>query len=94
MYNFGYTGDDIHERIELIQLCARYYLAYSKKHTGTIYDMLLSFDSKIKKDDLRNLAEIIEALTYGCVKFDSYDCKTTGEASAKIKEILSKWVPF
>jgi len=43
---------------------------------------------------LEALSIVVEDLSYGCIKFNLYGCKTSQEIINKIKELLNTWLPF
>lgn len=96
-FSLGYI-DNMDDKFILISLVSLTYLKLNKKSPITPLEVLL----KITKAEegtyfyefLENLAIIVEDFSYGLTTASNCGLKSSEEIINKIKELLSKWIPF
>jgi len=96
--SIGYfEGEDMDDKLMLISLIARLYTSYHKVKKGNMLDMMRAICPS-EEDQfnifLSNLCDVTTELMYGCTKIDNCGYNTSKEAITKIKELISKWIPF
>jgi hypothetical protein len=101
LYSFGtLSSANVEDKLMLISLVSVVFLNMRKKNSNiTPLEILLKItQEKDKKSafykSLEVLSLLVEELTYGCTKANTYGFKTSNEIINKIKELLSSWIPF
>lgn len=100
LFSTGFLSSDLNEKLVLISLVS---LAWHKLKQNneqlTPLDILLQLTGETQSNAsfyqfLESISIIVVDLSYGCTKFDSCGLTSSQEVLNKIKEILSKWLPF
>ena len=95
-----FSSDDSNEKLVLLSLVALVTHKMKEKDPSmNALKVLLKItgqpaDNSVYYQFLEGLATVVEDMSYECKKFDPCGCKDSKEIIAKIKEILSCWLPF
>lgn len=94
-YSLGYLNTDISTKFALISLIG--YLTFrvkQKKPDITPYQILRKIvGDSLPEDFIKGVAVVVEDFSYGCKSFPTFDVEDK-KIPAKIKEILSTYMPF
>ena len=95
-FSMGYLATDINNKFALISLIG-YITTHmkAKKPDVTYYQVVykLAEGTGLEEEDIYKLAIISEDFAYGCKDFPTFGLSPK-EMPKKIKEILSKYLPF
>ena len=94
-FSLGYLNTDINSKFALISLvCYLKNKLSEKKPDVTHYQILKKINGDyIPEDFLEGLSVICSDFGYGCKEFPTFGLEDK-QIPGKIKEILSKWIPF
>jgi hypothetical protein len=94
-FSLGYLNTDITSKFALISLTG--YLVYrikQKKPDITSYVILKKIiGDELPEDFIKGVAVVVDDFSYGCKEFPTFNIEDK-KIPAKIKEILSSYVPF
>ena len=95
-FSLGKIASNINEKFALISLIG--YIVYNmkrKKPDVSYYEVIykLAEGSGLSELEIKSLAVIVEDFSYECTEFPTFGLKPK-EMTEKIKEILSKKMPF
>ena len=93
-FTTGYLNTDINTKFALISLVG--FLTYElqkKKPDVTHYQILKKLGEGLPEDQIKGLAVVCSDFAYGCKQFPTFGIEPK-KIPAKIKEILSSWLPF
>lgn len=94
-FSLGHFNTDINTKFALIALiCYITEKLKEKKPDVTHYQVIrkISGDS-ISEDQIKGLAVVCSDFAYGCTQFPTFGIEDK-KIPAKIREILSNWLPF
>lgn len=94
-FSMGYLNADINTKFALISLvCYITEKLKEKRPDVTHYQVLRKLsEGMIPEDHIKGLSVICSDFSYGCKEFPTFGIDDKN-IPVKIKEILSKWVPF
>lgn len=94
-FSMGYLNTDINTKFALISLiCYLTEKLKAKKPNVTHYQVVRKLsEGIIPEDQIKGLSVICSDFSYGCTEFPTFGIGDKN-IPAKIKEILSKWLPF
>ena len=95
-FSLGNIASNINEKFALISLIG--YIVYNirkKKPDTSYYEVVFKLSEGLGLSDLeiKALSVIVEDFSYGCTEFPTFGLKGK-EMTEKIREILSKKMPF
>lgn len=94
-YSLGYLNTDINTKFALISLVG--YLVHKlkqKKPDITVYQVIKKIiGEELPEDFIKGISVVIEDFSYRCNNFPTFGIEGKN-IPLKIKEILSKYVPF
>lgn len=94
-FSIGYMDSDMSTKLAFISLvCYLKFKLQDKKPGITHYDIIKQLSEKhLPEDKIRGIAVVCDDLSYGCSQFPTFGLGDK-EIPNKIKEIISKYVPF
>lgn len=93
-FSLGHFNADINTKFALIALvCHLVERLKEKKPDVTHYQVIRKLAGDIPEDYIKGLAVICSDFAYGCKQFPTFGIEDK-KIPAKIKEILSCWLPF
>lgn len=94
-FSMGYLNTDINTKFALISLiCYLTEKLKAKKPNVTHYQVVRKLsEGIIPEDQIKGLSVICSDFSYGCTEFPTFGIDDKN-IPTKIKEILSKWLPF
>lgn len=93
-FTTGYLSTDINTKFALISLvCYLTEKLKEKKPDVTHYQVIRKLADSIPEDQIKGLAVVCSDFAYGCKQFPTFGIEDK-KIPAKVKEILSCWMPF
>lgn len=93
-FTTGYLNTDINTKFALISLvCYLTEKLKEKKPDVTHYQVIRKLADGIPEDQIKGLAVVCSDFAYGCKQFPTFGIEDK-KIPAKVKEILSCWLPF
>ena len=95
-FSLGYLSTNINNKFALISLVGYIVHSLKKKNPDVSYYSVLYKLSEglgLKEEDIFKMAIICEDFAYNCDEFPTFGLKPN-EIKEKIREILSKYLPF
>lgn len=94
-FSLGYLNTDINTKFALISLiCYLTETLRKKKPDVTYYQVIVKISNGIlSEDQVNSLSIICSDFSYGCNEFPTFSIPDK-DIPAKIREILTNWLPF
>lgn len=94
-FALGTLGKDINMKFAAISLICYIVHSLQEKKPGVTYYQVIHkiADGVIPESEICKLAIICEDFGYGCKSFPTFNIQPK-EMPAKVKEILTEWLPF